>query len=83
MAETDLPAGAWTEVIGTAPATFIEMQNQGPSAIRVAIAASQPSTATDGIIFAPGEADRVTVGLNKLYARPLHDTDGKINTRND
>lgn len=81
MPRTTLPAGAWTEVVSSAPSNFIEHQNSGAEAIRVYIGASAPSDDLEGFIYAPGEGDRVTVGLNKLFARPANDYPGRINTR--
>lgn len=79
---TNLPAGSWTEVIGSAPSTFIEFQNVGVCPIQVAIQASAPTEARDGQVYGAGEGHATTSGLNKLYARPLNPgIAGTIETR--
>lgn len=79
---TALPADTWTEVIGSAPSTYIELQNTGIWAIQVAVQGAAPTENRDGIVFGPGEGDRITSGLNKVFARPLNSgVAGEIATR--
>ena len=81
MASPTAVTSAWTEVLGSAPSSFIDFQNQGNSTLRVAIAASSPSAADDGFLFTPGQGFQTTSGLNKVYARSINAPSGLLALR--
>ncbi len=81
MTPTPLPAGEWTEVIGTAPTNYIDFQNTGTTEIRVFMGSAMPTQETRGFFFPIKQGEKFRDDLDKLYARPVSTLAGEITTR--